>query len=135
MKTFAVILIIFLLVGLIASRKEQQRLAVYWNRACSGKHWRRRFPDASKAEIRRFLDIVIRAFGFKKIYRLRFDPDDCVLQIYDTVYPPQWRIADAMELESLALDLHRTYDLDVESIWHKNITLGELFTFTQKKKA
>ena len=77
---------------------ERRRLGRYWLRSCSGAEWRRCFPDASKEEIRSFLQAFVDAFGFRSTNRLAFKPGDMVLDVYRTVYPG-WAVVDAMEFK------------------------------------
>jgi len=135
MKTFAIILIVFLVGSLIAARLEHRRLSHYWNRSCLGRQWKRRFPFASKADIRRFLDIFIQAFAFKQTYRLKFSPDDPVMEVYHALYPPKWTVADSLELETFVIDIRSTYGVDVVPHWREDITFGELFQLIQGNKA
>ena len=111
-------------------RPRRKRMLFYWRRSCQGAQWRRRFPAASRADIRAFLTLFVRAFAFRRERRLCFSPDDQVLAIYRTLYPPTGPWADSMELETLARDLQRSYHLDVVPCWHESITIGELFTLT-----
>ncbi len=99
----------------------------FWHRSCTGFAWRKRFPQASKVEIREFLDIFIEAFGFAERRRLCFTPDDRVMDIYHTLYPPG-TLTDNMELESLIQDLQSRYGVDFLGSWREEITLGDLFT-------
>jgi hypothetical protein len=102
----------------------------YWDRACTGVQWRRRFPDAPKSEIRSFLDLFVEAFAFRQSQRLCFAPDDKVMDVYHTLYPEKF-MADALELETLAMRLSERYGIDAGGLWREDITLGELFTHTR----
>ena len=103
----------------------------YVERACTGSKWRRRFPDASKSEIREFLDIFIEAFGFKQCWRLCFTPEDRVMDVYRTLYPIRG-VPDGMELESLVKDLQKRYRVDIFNSWREDITLADLFMQTRR---
>ena len=48
----------------LAEMNTRRMMRRFVERGCAGFSWRRRFPDASKSEIREFLDIFIDAFGF-----------------------------------------------------------------------
>ena len=109
---------------------ERRRLGRYWLRSCTGAEWRRCFPDASKEEIRSFLQAFIDAFGFRSKNRLAFSPEDKVLDVYRTVYPG-WAVADAMELETFAEMLERNYGIDHVALENAEVTLGELFDMTR----
>ncbi|MEI6861214.1 MAG: hypothetical protein WCL04_03080 [Verrucomicrobiota bacterium] len=127
-----VLLIIFgvLVLGLFGWLTERKWMAGYWHRACTGVHWRRRFPQASKADIRTFLGIFVDAFGFNRSRQLCFSPDDRVMDVYRTVHPPKWAVPDAFELEALVLSFDRNYGINLVPLWHENMTLGELFSLT-----
>ena len=102
----------------------------YWQRACTGRNWRRRFPDASKSEIREFLDVFLEAFGFADRRRLCFSPDDRVMDVYRTLYPVRGA-PDSMELEDLVASLQKRYRADILGSWREDITLGDLFIQTR----
>jgi hypothetical protein len=135
MKTIIIILCVAALGAAIEAVFERRRLRGFWDRVCTGTQWRRRFPQASKAEIRQFLDVFVGAFGFRQSRRLCFAPDDRVLNVYRALYPPKWSISDSMEMETLAGDLERTYGVDMFALWRDDITLGELFALTRPKSA
>ncbi len=99
----------------------------YHNRSCQGKGWRLAFPDASKEEIRAFLEFFMEAFGYAKKEKLKLSPDDQLLEIYRKQYPYRWQ-PDQLEFETLASDLDTEYGLDFSSIWKNELTLGELFS-------
>jgi propanediol dehydratase small subunit len=98
----------------------------YWARACTGKAWRRTFPDARSHEIRQFLHMLVDAFAFSRKRALQFAPTDRVLGIYRTLYPSK-NAPDALELETFAKLLHKTYRFELSTISRENLTLGEIF--------
>jgi hypothetical protein len=109
---------------------ERRRMQFYWNRACTGAIWRKRFSKASKTEIREFLDIFIEAFGFGPNRRLHFVPDDNVMDVYRKLYPLRGT-PDSMELEDFVTSLQKRYAVDILKSWREDITLGELFIQTR----
>jgi propanediol dehydratase small subunit len=110
--------------------KARRRLRVYWDRRCTGIQWRRRFPSASKHDIRSFLDAFVDGFAFPRKRRLCFSPDDKVIDVYRTLYPtPGWG-ADSLEMETLVTLLEKRYSLDVARLPQREYTLGELFALT-----
>jgi hypothetical protein len=127
-----VIIIVCLVIALLALGwfTERKLMRHYWQRACTGRHWRRRFPDASKAEIREFLDVFLEAFGFTDRRRLCFEPDDRVMDVYRSLYPVRGG-ADSMELEGLVASLQKRYQADFLGSWREDITLGDLFRQTR----
>lgn len=128
------IAIIALLISLPTWVRRRRALGLYWDRACMGIRWRRRFPDSPKVEIREFLTMFVEAFGFGNKRRTRFSPDDRVMDVYRADYPPGI-LADSMELETLGLNLEKRYGIDFEAVWHEDITLGELYERTRTRIA
>jgi hypothetical protein len=98
----------------------------YRTRPCQGRAWRRAFPGASRHEIRAFLSLFVSAFAYNERDKLKFAPSDALLDIYRAQYPSRWT-ADAMELETLALELARSHHLDLAALWQDKLTLGDLF--------
>jgi hypothetical protein len=115
---------------LVSNAQRRRALERYWNRACMGIRWRRRFPESLKSDIREFLDIFTDAFGFSRASCCYFSPDDRVLEVYRALYPDRF-MADSMELETLNSRLHKRYAIDMRSFWREDITLGELYTQTR----
>jgi propanediol dehydratase small subunit len=119
------------LLYVLLSINTRRILSRFLERACTGPKWRRRFPEASKSEIREFLDIFTEAFGFKQSWRLCFTPDDRVMDIYRTLYPGRI-VPDHLELESLVMDLQKKYRVDILASWREDITLADLFAQTRR---
>jgi hypothetical protein len=103
-------------------------------RACQGKDWRKAFPNASKEEIREFLQIFVDAFAFKEKERLKFRPGDMILDVYRALYPHKW-MADSLEVETFAEDLLRRYGVELHAVWKEDLTLGELFFACRARNA
>ena len=97
------------------------------SRSCQGAAWRRAFPRASKEEIRSFLSIFVEAFAFKENQRLKFNPDDRILSVYQSLYPHKWQ-PDALELETLANSVEKNYGVKFSELWQEGTTLGQLFS-------
>ena len=131
---FLVILAIAALISLPTWIRSRRAMRKFWDRACMGIRWRRRFPDSPKTEIREFLSAFVHAFGFRQSRRCCFSPDDKVMDVYRTLYPPG-SLADSMELESLARQLEKQYGVDVTGSWREDITLGELFAQIRARAA
>ncbi len=112
--------------GVLMEIQVQRALRPYWERACSGIRWRRRFPDAPKTEIREFLDLFVEAFGFRRGRRCAFRPEDRVMDVYHALYPAGSAVDD-MELEILCKSLQKRYGIDFVSSWREDITLGEIY--------
>ncbi|MDR2675963.1 MAG: hypothetical protein LBC18_14135 [Opitutaceae bacterium] len=105
----------------------RRRLSPWYARGCAGRAWKKRFPDATATEIRRFLSVFADGFLLKKRHRLKFFPDDSINEIYKAIYP--FGGPDAMEYEILFLELDKLYnrEIPVES-FNERLTLGELFS-------
>jgi propanediol dehydratase small subunit len=127
MPTTAAVLLLALLLAIAWTVKYGGRLPrMYRSRSCQGKLWKQAFPEATKDEVRTFLSCFVAAFAFAESERLKLQPEDQVLQIYRALYPSKW-LADALELETLALGLKRHYGLELSTIWRDDLTLGEVF--------
>lgn len=122
------IAIIVVAVFLIGAAVERYRLRQFCNRRCTGLHWRRSFQKAPKAEIRRFLDMLLSAFAFNESRRLCFAPGDRIMTIYSALYPHPKFMADSMELETFVMSVQDHYGVDLLPVWREDVTLGELFS-------
>ncbi|WP_052263708.1 hypothetical protein [Comamonas thiooxydans] len=72
------------------------------------------------------------AFGFPEKKRLLFEPADTFLEIYRSLYPYKW-MPDALELETFALMVKKTYGISLADVWSDKLTLGKLFSLSQDK--
>ena len=99
----------------------------YRNRSCTGENWKKAFPKTSKEEIRTFLLLFTSAFAFSPKNKLKFEPEDKVMDIYRELYPSKW-MPDALEIETLADDLEKEYSVNFNDLWHENVSLGEIFS-------
>jgi len=135
MKTFVIILCILAALFLITLPFELRLRRLlherYWDRVCTGRDWKRRFPTTSKTEIREFLDLFVVAFAFPRKRCLCFSPDDRVIDIYRTLYPSKgW--GDALEMETLVEMLEERYGVEVAKFGRDGITLGEIYEHTHR---
>jgi propanediol dehydratase small subunit len=119
-----------LLLGMFYGAVVGDIFAFRFRTACQGRAWRSAFPSASKASIRKYLQVFVDAFAFPASKRLTFGPDDSVLAIYRQLYPSRW-IPDALELETFAKDLEALWGVRLESMWSEQLTLGEVFAAVQ----
>jgi len=127
MATSTIFLICALIVFVIWAIKVGGRLPkAFRQRSCQGAAWREAFLGANKDEIRGFLSLFVSAFAFNDDQKLRLTPNDKILEIYRALYPSRW-MADALEVETLAEELERQYGLSLQTIWHEQLTLGQLF--------
>lgn len=92
-----------------------------------GKNWKKSFPNTPKEEIRKFLILFTDAFAFSNKNKLKFEPDDKVLEIYRELYPSKW-MADSLEVETLAGELEKEYSINFNEIWYEELSLGEIFS-------
>ena len=104
----------------------------FQSRSCQGVKWHRAFPDAARKDIRSFLSMFTQAFGFPEKKRLLFEPADTFLGIYRNLYSYKW-MPDALELETFASMVKKTYGISLEDVWGDRLTLGKLFSLTQDK--
>jgi hypothetical protein len=134
MKPFVIflcILAVAFLITLPLQLRIRRNMRCYWDRACTGFQWRRRFPESPKTEIREFLSMFVDAFAFRQSQRCCFSPDDRVMEIYRMLYPDKF-MADALELETLASHLRKRYGVDAAKFWREDITLGEIYEQTHR---
>ena len=130
------ILLAIIIVSIPGELKRRKRLNVYWQRlsVANARKWKKMFPDASTKEIRDFFDEFSDGFAFTRRYSLKFSPNDQVMKIYRTMYPPEELFSvDALELETFAANLEQKYDIKFIEIWNEDLTLGKLFTTINKK--
>jgi propanediol dehydratase small subunit len=102
-------------------------------RTSQARLWRRAFPSASKRQIGEFLALFADAFSFRDTETLKFRPDDQLLGVYRALNPAKW-IPESKEVERLARELRKRYDVALADIWDERMTLGALFAHVQQKK-
>src|ERR1039458_6070625 len=108
MLQFGVIVWVACVICVLSSFHERQKMRRFLQRGCTGLRWRRRFPQATKCEIREFLDIFVDSFDYRQSWRLCFAPDDRVMDLYRIRYPVRG-VPDSMELEDLVRFLQKRY--------------------------
>jgi hypothetical protein len=106
----------------------------YRERKCAGSQWQREFPMMQKEDIRRYLSVFAKAFGFRVRDKLKFRPDDKLLDIYNKRYPLKG-MPDALELETLSRMVKRQYGIELETLWGPELTLGALFRSAARPSA
>lgn len=135
-----VLAVILILVAVLIISKDlpwNKSVSRYWERPCAGRVWRRTFPDAPTRDIRRFIHcFACHAFMFPERIALHFRPDDRIMDVYRAMYPLRsWFSADSMEIEFFASYVKEDFGLsasDLETAWHENITLGDVFLLTRQ---
>lgn len=99
----------------------------YRSRDCMGEKWKNEFPGIPADEIRNFLLLFAEAFAFKPKEKLKFEPQDKIIDIYNAIYPLKG--ADALELETLADYIEEKYCISFSELWNEKLTLGELLFY------
>ena len=129
--TGAIVAVVLLVVAgiLIGQLPKTYRL-----RGCQGKRWRERFPEADPGEIRRFLGLFTDGFAFSGKHKLRFHPDDSIIDVYRSLYSRWWSVsADAMELEDFAMRIRDGYGVDLTTVGYPDVTLGQVFQMVKRR--
>jgi len=122
------ILIAIIAAAVILCRLHDELPKPYRSRECMGRDWRRAFPNASKRDIRRFLDVFVDAFAFRERNRLKFSPSDRLMEVYKTLYPHRW-MPDQLEHVTLAQGLEDEFEKEFpEELMEEDVTLGVLFS-------
>lgn len=105
----------------------------YKTRDCTGSDWKKRFPGISNHDIRLFLTCLVDGMLFKESERLKFKPEDRVIDIYRSIYGGKTPFfSDALECESFLNNVVSEFNVDEEglySFWQEDTTLGEIFEF------
>jgi hypothetical protein len=111
-------------------RARKRLLAAYMERPCLGRAWSVTFPDASTKEIREYLHLFARAFGFASNDALRFAPTDSILDVYRASNP--MGMPDALELETFDRLLRAHYGCSLPENPTHAVTLGEVFASARR---
>ena len=121
------------MIGLPIEIMRRRNPRVYWDRVCAGREWRQAFPDATKEEIRKYLQVFIAAFAFRKTRRLKFRPSDKIIDIYRACYPIKgW--PDSLELETFAIKVEDDYRVNLAKDWNPDMTLGDIFKMIRNRE-
>jgi len=102
----------------------------YRGRKCAGKAWKKEFPNASKESIREFLECLVDGMCFSSKIKLKFHPNDQVLDIYRSLYFGRTPAGDNMECETFLENLSASFSIEHDELlnfWHEEVTLGELY--------
>ena len=131
MTASQILIIVLIAFGLVAiggwfESRRVKRLMPYLARGCMGRGWRRRFPAATKEEIREFLAIFIDSFGFPSGHKLKFEPDDRLMDIHRALNPSP-NAPDGEEVENFIIRLEEEYGIDISTQWDKDVALGDVF--------
>ena len=134
----ALFLVLLFMVALGAWYSANRYLYVgdYHLRSCEGRRWKAEFPTAEKNDIRAFLRCLVEAMDFPEKEKLKFSPNDKLLDIYRSIYGGKTPFSDDMECERFLLGLSQSFKIEpeklAESIKDEQITLGRLFAITQR---
>ena len=101
----------------------------YRSRPCQGRAWKQAFPEKSKHEIRDYLHTVTDSFVFRKSQKLQINPNDRILALYKTIYPPGQLGIDNLELEAFTINLENKYKINLRAIWSDELTFGRLYGY------
>jgi hypothetical protein len=91
-------------------------------RRSAQSQWANAFPNAAST-VEQVLMILCEVFEFNARYRYHFHPDDKVLDIYKGTTGP---ISDSLEMERLALELEKSFGVDVVPSFSANATLHDI---------
>lgn len=80
--------------------------------------------------MRRFLSVFTESFAFSDAEKLKFNPNDQLLDVYRVLYPYKWQ-ADAMEFETLSEEIQAKYGVEFSHVWRQDMTLGQLFSYVR----
>ncbi len=95
-----------------------------------GKVWKTEFPHISKNKIRLYLECFIDGMAFEDNEKLKFRPEDKIIDVYRSIYGGVTPYGDAMELETFSINIEQHFNVYQQFLidtWRENITLGELF--------
>ena len=124
------IVIFITLVGIYGYYEYTRGTSPYRGRKCNGKAWKNAFPEASNDSIREFLECFVDGMNFSSKIRLKFHPDDQVIDVYRSLYFGRTPAGDQMECETFLENLSSSFNIEIDELlnsWHEQVTLGELF--------
>jgi len=102
----------------------------YRGRSCTGRAWKKAFPEEPKNRIRIFLECLVEGMALSANTKLKFHPNDQILDIYRSLYGGRTPLGDNLECETFIENLSQKFDVSIEEIlncWREDITLRELF--------
>jgi hypothetical protein len=103
----------------------------FGTRGCQGREWKHRFPGTSKHEIRAFIKLLSDFLGITKTDRLKFGPNDTVLDVYRAVSYGKLG-ADDLQLVEIHLAVEEQTGPLPEGTSIAEMTLGDLFEHMQR---
>ena len=111
----------------------------YELRPCQGRQWKKEFPNAKKEDIRKFLKSLVAGMDFLEEDKLKFCPNDELIEIYRSFYGGKTPFSDEMECERFILGLSDAFKMEPEKLtepWKdEHVTLGHIFRITRAQPA
>lgn len=129
----AAVIIIFYL----GYREYSTGTSPYRGRGCNGKAWKLAFPNAENESIRNFLECFVDGMGFSSKTKLKFHPNDQVIDVYRSLYLGKTPVGDNMECETFLENLSISFEIEMPKLtdqWYEQITLGELYELLPSNK-
>jgi hypothetical protein len=111
-------------------RQVPSRRAFVLNREDSLGPWQLFVTPEQLPVVHSLLLTICDAFLFKPTDASRLRPDDRLMAIYQSVYPPGLGLADALETEILFDALHKDFGVpedDIRHLWSTNPTLRDIW--------
>jgi len=109
----------------------------YQHRSCMGKKWKLMFPEAKNKDIRLFLTCFVEGMAFDEADKLKFEPQDKIIDVYKNIYGGKIPRGDEMECEYFVQSVAEEFEMDLDQVmkaWSEDTTLGEFFDFISKNK-
>jgi propanediol dehydratase small subunit len=123
-------MIIAAFVAYLCYFNDSQDFRAIKRRPCSGRDWRRRFPDLSRESLREFLIICSANFYlFGKKNSLKLTPDDRIRAIGLACG------ADGCDYDEFCSAMSTFYHIDLNELWYEEMTFGELLTLASRSDA
>ena len=119
-----------ILISFFGYREYSTGTSPYRGRGCNGKAWKIAFPKAKNDSIRKYLDCFVDGMGFSSKVKLKFHPNDQVIDVYRSLYSGKTPAGDNMECETFLENLSISFGIEMPKLidqWYEQITLGELY--------
>jgi hypothetical protein len=132
------VLIVIAVVGALGYFQFMRAPSPYGGRGCTGRAWKKAFPNKSKKKIRLYLECFVDGMALSSKTKLKFHPNDQVIDIYRSLYGGRTPTVDNMECETFLENLSVEFGVNEETIircWREDITLVELFECVKARRA
>jgi propanediol dehydratase small subunit len=130
MNEHIVLGLIILAISVCGYYEFTQGTSPYRGRNCNGKAWKAAFPSATKESIRLFLDCFVDGMALSSKIKLKFHPNDQVIDVHRSLYFGKTPEVDQMECETFLENLSNDFNIELDELvksWHEQVTLGELY--------